>query len=555
MIGQGQVPVIILKEGTERAKGQDAQKNNIMAASIVADTIKSTLGPKGMDKMLVDGLGDILISNDGATLLDEIDVQHPAAKIMVQVAKVQDQETGDGTTSSVIIAGELLKKGGELLDKKVHASLIVEGYKAASTKAQEILLELAQKMEPFQDGNKVLQNIAETALHSKAVHSAKEAFAQIAVNSVKRIADEDEGNYTVDLDNIKIIQKTGKSLAASELIEGVIIDKEVVHTAMPKSVKNAKILLLNQNIEVQKGEWDREIRINDPLEMKSFLDNEEQMLRDMVENVKTVGATVVVCQKGIDDMAQYFMAKENILAIRRVKKSDMEKIARATGGRIVTSLKDAKAVDLGDAGLVEEVKLGDDEHVYIRECKNPKAVSIILYGAAKYITDEAERALHDALCVVRNVVEDKTYLPGGGSIYTELSLRIDEFADEFKDKRQLAVKAFADSLLVIPSTLAENAGIDPLDILNEIRAAHAEGKIAAGIDILKGGKIADMQKAGVIEPLRVLSQAIKSASECTIMIMRIDDVIVSKSDRPAMPPGGGMPPGMGGMGGGMPGMM
>ncbi len=554
MIGQGQVPVIILKEGTERAKGRDAQKNNIMAASIVADTIKSTLGPKGMDKMLVDGLGDILISNDGATLLDEIDVQHPAAKIMVQVAKVQDQETGDGTTSSVIIAGELLKKGGELLDKKVHASIIVEGYKAASTKAQEILVELAQKMEPFQNGNKVLINIAKTSLHSKAVYSAKESLAKIAVDSVKRIADEDEGNYLVDLDNIKIIQKTGKSLAASEFIEGVIIDKEVVHTAMPKSAKDAKILLLNQNIEVQKGEWDREIRINDPLEMKSFLDNEEQILRDMVDNVKAVGANVVVCQKGIDDMAQYFMAKENILAVRRVKKSDMEKIARATGGKMVTNLKDAKAEDLGDAGLVEEVKLGDDDHVFVRKCKNPKAVSIILYGAAKYVTDEAERALHDALCVVRNVVEDKTYLPGGGSIYTELSLRLDEFADEFKDKRQLAVKAFAEALLVIPSTLAENAGIDPLDILNEIRAAHAEGKIAAGIDILNGGKIVDMQKAGIIEPLRVLSQAIKSASESAIMIMRIDDVIVSKSDKPAMPPGGGMPPGMGGMGG-MPGMM
>ena len=363
MYGQGQVPVIILKEGTERTKGRDAQRNNIMAATVVADTVKSTLGPKGMDKMLVDTLGDILISNDGATLLDEIDVQHPAAKMMVQIAKAQDQETGDGTTSSVIIAGELLKNGAGLLDKKIHASLIVEGYKAASTKAQEILKSLAKTLEPFQEESKLLNKIAETSLHSKAVHAAKEKMADIAVKSVKKVADEDNGNYTVDLDNIKILQKSGKNLAESVLIEGVIIDKEVVHPAMPKSMKSAKILLLNHNIEVQKGEWDREIRINDPLEMKSFLDNEEQILREMVDQIAALGANVVVCQKGIDDMAQYFMAKHNILAIRRVKKSDMEKLTRATGGKIVTNLKDAKAEDLGKAGLVEEEKIGDDDHV------------------------------------------------------------------------------------------------------------------------------------------------------------------------------------------------
>ena len=545
MYGQGQVPVIILKEGTERTKGRDAQKNNIMAASIVADTIKSTLGPRGMDKMMVDSLGDILISNDGATLLDEIDVQHPAAKMIVQVAKAQDDETGDGTTSSVVLAGELLKRGGELIDKKIHASLIVEGYKKAAIKANEIINELAKTLEPFQDGNKLLLQIAETSLHSKAVHAAKEKIAKIAVDSVKKVADEENGDYTVDLDNIKILQKIGKNLSESELIEGVIVDKEVVHPGMPKSIKNAKIMLLNQNIEVQKGEWDREIRINDPLEMKSFLDNEEQILKDMVNQIVALGVNVLVCQKGVDDMAQYFMAKENILAIRRVKKSDMEKLSRATGAKIVTNLKDAKDDDLGKAGLVEEVKLGDDEHVFIKECKNPKAVSIILYGATKYVTDEAERALHDALCVVRNVVEDKTYLPGGGAIYTELSLRIDEFADEFKDKRQLAVKAFSDALLTIPTTLAENAGIDPLDVINELRAAHAEGKVYAGLNLFKNGKIVDMLEAGILEPLRVVSQAIKSASEVAIMIMRIDDVIIAKSER-GMPGGmpGGMPPGM-----------
>ncbi len=553
MYGQGQVPVIILKEGTERSKGRDAQKNNIMAATIVADTIKSTLGPKGMDKMMVDSLGDILISNDGATLLDEIDVQHPAAKMMVQIAKAQDQETGDGTTSSVVVAGELLKRGGELLEKKIHASLIVEGYKAASQKAQELLDKYAKQLDPVAD-EKLLLQIAGTALNSKAVLGAKELFEKIAVDSVKKVADEENGDFKVDLDNIKILQKIGKDLAHSELVEGVIVDKEIVHTAMPKRVKEAKILLLNYNVEVQKGEWDREIRINDPLEMKSFLDNEEQIIREMVDQIVATGATVVIAQKGIDDMAQYFMAKNNILAVRRVKKSDIEKLARATGGKIVTNLKDAKAEDLGYAGLVEQVKIGEDDHVFIRECKNPKAVSIVLYGATKYVTDEAERAIHDALCVVRNVVEDKTYLPGGGATYTELSLRLDEYADEFKDKRQLAVKAFADSMLSIPTTLAENAGIDPLDILNELRSAHAEGNISQGLNLFKNGKIEDMFKAGIIEPHRVISQAIKSASESAIMIMRIDDVIVAKSDRPAMPPGAGgmpggmgMPPGMGGM--------
>ena len=553
MYGQGQVPVIILKEGTERSKGKDAQKNNIMAATIVADTIKSTLGPKGMDKMMVDSLGDILISNDGATLLDEIDVQHPAAKMMVQIAKAQDQETGDGTTSSVVVAGELLKRGGELLDKKIHASLIVEGFKAASQKAQELIEKYAKKLNPIED-DKLLLQIAGTSLNSKAVHGAKELIEKIAVDSVKKVADEEDGVFTVDLDNIKILQKIGKNLGQSELVEGVIVDKEVVHTAMPKRVKDAKVLLLNYNVEVQKGEWDREIRINDPLEMKSFLDNEEQIIKDMVDQIISTGANVVIAQKGIDDMAQYFMAKNDILAVRRVKKSDMEKLARATGGKVVTNIKDAKEDDLGYAGLVEQVKIGDDDHVFVRDCKNPKSVSIVLYGATKYVTDEAERAIHDALCVVRNVVEDTTYLPGGGAIYTELSLRLDEFADEFKDKRQLAVKAFADAMLSIPTTLAENAGIDPLDILNELRSAHAEKDVAQGLNLFKNGKIEDMFKAGIIEPHRVVSQAIKSASESAIMIMRIDDVIVAKSDRPAMPPGGmggGMPPGMGGM----PGMM
>jgi len=554
MYGQGQVPVIILKEGTERSKGKDAQKNNIMAATIVADTIKSTLGPKGMDKMMVDSLGDILISNDGATLLDEIDVQHPAAKMMVQIAKAQDQETGDGTTSSVVVAGELLKRGGELLEKKIHASLIVEGFKAASQKAQELIEKYAKKLNPIED-DKLLLQIAGTSLNSKAVHGAKDLIEKIAVDSVKKVADEENGVFTVDLDNIKILQKIGKDLGQSELVEGVIVDKEVVHTAMPKRVKDAKILLLNYNVEVQKGEWDREIRINDPLEMKSFLDNEEQIIKDMVDQIVATGANVVIAQKGIDDMAQYFMAKNDILAVRRVKKSDMEKLARATGAKVVTNIKDAKEDDLGYAGLVEEVKIGDDDHVFIRDCKNPKSVSIVLYGATKYVTDEAERAVHDALCVVRNVVEDTTYLPGGGAIYTELALRLDEYADEFKDKRQLAVKAFADAMLSIPTTLAENAGIDPLDILNELRSAHAEGDVAQGLNLSKAGKIEDMFKAGIIEPHRVVSQAIKSASESAIMIMRIDDVIVAKSDRPAMPPGGMPPGGMGGMGGMPPGMM
>ena len=555
MYGQGQIPILILKEGTERSKGRDAQKNNITAAMIVGETVKTTLGPKGMDKMLVDSLGDILISNDGATILDEIDVQHPAAKMIVQVAKAQDSETGDGTTSSVVLAGELLKLASELLDKKIHPSLIVEGYKAAAKKAQEILDELAQTLEPFSEDNTLLMNIAKTSLHSKAVHGAKEHLASIAVNAIKQVADSENGSYVVDLDNIKIVQKQGKSLRDSELVEGVIIDKEVVHTAMPKTVKNAKILLLNQNLEVEKGEFDKEIRITDPMAMQSFLDNEERMLREMVDTIAELGANVVICQKGIDDMAQYFMAKRGMLAVRRVKKSDMEKLARATGGKIVTNLKDAKKEDLGEAGIVEERKLGEDDHVFVRQCKNPKAVSIILYGATKYVTDEAERALHDALCVVRNVVEDKTYLPGGGAIYTELSMKLAEYANEFTDKRALAVKAFAEALETIPSTLAENAGLDPITIVNELRAAHSDGKISAALNLLKNGEIVDAYEDGILEPKRVISQAIKSASESAIMILRIDDVIVAKSEKPQMPQGGQGMGGMGGMGGGMPGMM
>ncbi|MHA1303257.1 MAG: thermosome subunit beta [Candidatus Heimdallarchaeaceae archaeon] len=553
MYGQGQVPVIVLKEGTERSKGRDAQRNNIMAAQVVAETIKTTLGPKGMDKMLVDGLGDMLISNDGATILDEIDVKHPAAKMMVEVAKAQDQETGDGTTSSVTLAGELLKNATALLDKQIHPTIIVEGYKAAATKAEEILNELAKEFDPFEN-EQVLFKLAETSLHSKAVSGAKEHIAQLAIDAVKRVADENNGSHTVDLDNVKILQKTGKSLIESELIQGIIIDKEVVHSGMPRSVRDAKILLLNQNIEVEKGEFDKEIRISDPLQMQSFLENEETMLREMVDHIVATGANVLICQKGIDDMAQYFLTKKGVLAVRRVKKSDMEKLARATNARVISNYKDAKPEDLGQAGLVEEVKIADDEHVFIRECKNPKSVSIILRGATKYITDEAERALHDALCVARNAVEDKTYLPGGGAIYLELARQLEDYAEEFKDKRQMAVRAFAEALEVIPTTLAENAGLDPIAIMNKLKSAHSEGKAAHGLNLLKNGEVVDMYEEGIIEPLRVVSQAVKSASESAILILRIDDVIVAKSTPTPQGPPGGMGGGMGGMGG-MPGMM
>ncbi|MHA2174130.1 MAG: thermosome subunit beta [Candidatus Hodarchaeales archaeon] len=544
MMQLGGQPVIILKEGTERSRGRDAQRNNIQAAIAVADAVRSALGPRGMDKLLVDSLGDVVITNDGATILDEIDVQHPAAKMLVQVAKVQDQEVGDGTTTSVIVAGELLKRAEKLLDLKIHPTVIIGGFKLASDKCTEILQGIAIKVDPEDD--EILKSIAKTSLNSKSVGGAKELLSSMAVDATRAVKE----NNLVDLDMISIIQKQGKSLTDSELIRGLVIDKEVVNNRMPDSVENPKIALIDVALEIKKTEFDAKIRITEASMMDAFLDQEQNMIQEMVDQIKGAEATVVMCQKGIDDLAQHFLAKEGIMAIRRVKKSDMEKLSRATGAKVVTNLKDLSSEDLGTAGIVEEVQIGDEKLMYVRDCPNPKSVSIVLRGGTKYVTDEAERALHDALCVVRDVLEDGWAVAGAGSPEVELHKGLKEFAGTVKGREQMAVDAFADAVEIIPRTLAENAGLDSIDVLVELRAAHEKGNTNTGINV-DTGKNVDAFKAGIIEPLRVKRQALRSAREAAELILRIDDVIQSKSMGGApggMPPGmGGMPPGMGGM--------
>ena len=553
MVMNGQ-PVIILKENTERNTGREAQKNNIAAASAIAEAVRSTLGPLGMDKMLVDSLGDVIITNDGATILDELDVEHPAAKLIIQVAKSQDKEVGDGTTSAVVIAGELLKKGDELLEKKVHGTTIVDGYKIAAEEAIKALDSIAKEVSIDKES---LLPIALTSLNSKSVHTAKQHIAELAIEAVLHIKEEKEdGAFVADLDNIKILQKQGKSLEESSLIKGIAIDKEFLHPAMPKEITDAKIALINQNIEVNKTEFDAEIRITDPTQVQMFLDNEQRMIEEMVEKIAATGANVVICQKGIDDMAQYFMAKKGIAAVRRVKKSDMEKIAKATGGNIVTSLDELTEKDLGKAGKVFQTKLGDDDYIFIEECASPLAVTILLRGSSKYATDEAERALTDALSVVRNVVEDRMIVPGGGAVEIHLNQVIEKLAKKTPGKERLAIQAFADVLLIIPATLSENAGLDPIEIEAELISAYGPKKKGWGIDV-EEGKIGNMFEKGVVEPIRVKRQAIKSAAEAAEMILRIDDVIATKKEDSSegQPGMGGMPGGMGGMPGGMPGMM
>ncbi len=541
-------PIIILKEGTERSRGRDAQRNNIQAAIAVAEAVRSALGPRGMDKLLVDSLGDVVITNDGATILDEIDVQHPAAKMLVQVAKVQDQEVGDGTTTSVIIAGELLKRAEKLLDQKIHPTVIIAGFKLASDKAFDILKSIANKIDPTNETQ--LRNIAKTSLNSKSTGGAKDILSKIAVDAAKAVMEENK----VDLDMISVIQKQGKSLTDSELVEGVVIDKEVVNSRMPKSLQNAKLALIDLALEIKKTEFDAKIRITDASMMDAFLDQEQNMIKDMVDRIQQSGANAVLCQKGIDDLAQHFLAKYGILAVRRVKKSDMEKLSKATGAKIVTNIKDLSSEDLGKAGLVEEIQIGDEKLIYIRECPNPKSVSIVLRGGTKYVTDEADRALHDALCVVRDVLEDGWAVAGAGSPEVELHKGLKEFAGTVRGREQMAVDAFADAVEIIPRTLAENAGLDSIDVLVELRAAHEKGNKNIGIDVLTGKNV-DAFEYGIIEPLRVKRQALRSAREAAELILRIDDVIQSKG-MGEMPPGppGGMPPGMGGMGG-MPPMM
>ena len=539
--------ILILKEGSTRTRGRDAQGMNITAAKAVASAVRTTLGPKGMDKMLVDTIGDVVITNDGVTILKEMDIEHPAAKMMVEVAKTQDDEVGDGTTTAVVIAGELLKKAEDLLEQDVHPTIIAAGYRQAAEKAQALLKDLAFDVKSTDKA--LLKNIAGTAMTGKGAEASKDKLCDLVVRAVMMVTDDDG---KVDIENIKVEKKTGGSIEDSEIVEGVLIDKERVHPSMPKKVVNAKILLLNAAVEFKKTEVDAEINITSPDQLQAFLDEEERMVKGIVDKIVKSGANVLFCQKGIDDIAQHYLAKAGLFATRRVKKSDMEKLARATGASLVSSIDAISKDELGKAGLVEERKVGGEEMTFVEQCKNPKAVSIIVKGGTEHVVDELERAIHDALRVVGVVVEDKKVVAGGGAVETELSLRLREYGATVGGRAQLAIEAFASALEVIPRTLAENAGLDPIDMLVEIRAAHEKGKKTHGLNVFEG-KAVDMKAAGVVEPLRVKTQAISSAAEAAVMILRIDDVIASSKS--PMPEGGGMPPGgMGGMGGMPPGM-
>jgi len=536
--GSGQ-PVLILKEGTTRSRGKEAQRNNIMAAQVIGEVLKTTLGPRGMDKMLVDSLGDITITNDGAAILKEIDVEHPAAKMMVEIAKTQDDMVGDGTTTAVVLASELLKKAQELLDQNIHPIILVSGYRKASQKAIEIINKVAIPLDI--NDTKTLLKVALTSMSSKSVGSAREHLAEISIEAVKQITEKRGDKTIADIDNIQLIKKTGKSLLETQLIRGIIIDKEVVNPGMPKTKENAKILLLDAALEIEKTEMSAEIRIKDPSQMKAFLDQETDMMQKMVTKVKASGADVVFCQKGIDDMVQHFLSKAGIMAARRVKESDMEKLAKATGARIISDLDDLKAADLGLAGLVDERKIGDDKMIFVEKCKDPHSVAILIRAGLERMVDEAERAITDSLSVVSDVIENNKIVAGGGAVEIEVAKELRKYATKVGGREQLAVEAFADAMEVIPRTLAENAGLQPIDILVELRSKHdtAEGK-NIGINVFTG-KLQNSIEEGVIEPLVVKEQAIKSAAESAAMILRIDDVITAKS--PKGGPGGGMPGG------------
>ncbi len=546
MAGQ---PILVLPEGAQRLLGRDAQRSNIAVAKAIANAIRTTLGPKGMDKMLVDDLGDIVITNDGATILEEMTVEHPAGKMMVEVAKTQDEEVGDGTTTAVVLAGELLKNAEDLLEKKIHPSVIIRGYGMASAKALEFLRE--KSADVSFDDDKLLKQMAMVAMTGKGAQRAGDHFAGIAVQAVKQVADRSKGSVSIDSDYIKIEKKQGGDLIDTELINGIVIDKERVHSGMPKKVENAKVALLDSALEVKNTETDAEIRITAPDQLQAFLAQEENMLKEMVDDIQKSGANVLFCQKGIDDMAQHFLSKAGILAVRRVKKSDMEKLSRATGATIVTRIQDLSAGDLGDAGLVEERKIAGEDMVFVEKCRDPKAVTILVRGGTEHVVDEAERALTDAIGVISSALEDKKVVVGGGSIEIELALALNNYAKTVGGREQLAISSFASALEIIPRTLAESAGMDSIDTLVELRAKHEKGDKFAGVDVM-GGKVSDMEKIHVFEPAKIKKQAITSASEATEMILRIDDIIASSGKGSNTPPE--MPPG-GGMGGGMPGMM
>ena len=529
-------PVLVLKESALQQKGRDAQKNNIAAAKLVADLVKTSLGPRGLDKMLVDSLGDVTITNDGATILKEIDAQHPAAKMMVEVSKTIDTEVGDGTTSSVVFTGALLEKAEKLLEKDVHSTVIVDGYQAAAEKSLELLAGFAKSIKP--DDEESLIKIAKTSMQSKLISEDSEPMSKLVVGAILKIAEKNGDAYSVDLDNLKVEKKSGASIQDTALIKGIVLDKEIVHSGMPTKIQNAKIALVNAALEVEKTEMSAEIRISDPTQMQMFLEEENRMLKEMVTKLHNAGTNVLICQKGIDDISQHYLAKHGILAVRRVKESDMTKLAKATGGRITTNLDDITEKDLGYADLVQQKKIETDKWVFIEGCKNPHSVTILIRGGSQRVVDEVDRSIHDSLMVVKDVIETPSIVTGGGSAEAYLAGQLNEYADSFDGREQLAIKQYAEALESIPLTIAENAGMDPIDTIISLRAKQNSGKKGSGINA-REGKIGDMNSLSILEPLVVKEQIIKSATETACMILRIDDVIAISGG-----PSSGGPPGM-----------
>lgn len=549
---KGNMPVVLLKEGGTETKGRDAQKNNIAASKIIAEIVHSSLGPRGMDKMLVDSLGDVTITNDGATILKEIDVQHPAAKMLVEISKTTDNEVGDGTTSAVVLAGALLENAESLIDQNVHPTIIVDGYRRAGRQAEEFLKEIAEPVAP--DDKNVLGKIAKTSMQTKLVRKDSAQISEMIVDSVLTVSERNGQDYEVDVDDIKVEKKAGGSIKDSSVVQGIVLDKEIVHGGMPRSIADARIALLNTALEISKTETDAKINISNPQQLKSFLDEENNMLRSMVSKVTGTGANVVLCQKGIDEMAQHYLAKSGIIAVRRIKESDLTKLSRATGGRIVTNLDDLSTNDLGTAALVEERKVEEDKWVFVEGCKNPKSVTLLLRGGSQRVVDEVERSVHDALMVVRDVIVNPSIVAGGGSPETFAATRLRKWAKSLEGREQLAAEKFADALESIPLTLAENAGMDPIDTLTLLRSKQQRGESWTGIDVMES-RISSMKNSEIIEPLSVKLQVTSAATEAACMILRIDDVIATQKSAGGPPGGGeGGMPGMGGMGGGMPGM-
>ena len=520
----GGVPVIILREGTQRTRGREAQLNNIMVAKIIAEAMRSSLGPRGMDKMLVDSFGDVTITSDGATILKEMEVEHPVAKMLVEIAKAQDAEVGDGTTTVVVLAGELLAKAEELIEKEVHPAIIIDGYRKAAVKALEVLDKIGVPISPTD--RETLKKIAKTSMAAKIVSEDADHLADLVVDAVLRVAEQVNGKWTIDLDNIKIEKKEGQSIRDTAIIDGVVLDKEVVHSGMPKIIHDAKIALLDCPLEIEKTEFDAKLHIESPEQMKAFMEQEEQMLKEMVDKIASVGANVVLCQKGIDDVAQHFLARKGILAVRRIKRSDIEKIARATGARIITRLEEISEKDLGKARLVEERRVGEDKMVFIEGCDNPKSITILVRGGTKRLVDEAERSIKDALNVVKDVLLESKIVAGGGASEIEVALALRDYAKSMAGKEQLAVEKFAEALEVIPMQLAENAGLDPIEAIVSLRAKHKEGNKWIGVNVFNG-KLEDMYKLEVLEPLLVKKQAVKAAVEAAAMILKIDDIIAA----------------------------